>query len=60
MGTDLSEIESLCDSRITSTDDCDREILIEVAITGRTVGDSLPIVLYLSWDTEFLVSIARC
>jgi hypothetical protein len=60
MCTDLSEIERLCDSSIASTDDCDREILVEITITGRTVGDSLTVVLCLSWDTEFLVRIACC
>ncbi len=56
---DLGEVERLSDSSVPRSYDCNREVLIEVAITGRTVRDSLSVELLLSWDAEHLVLIAR-
>ena len=58
MGTDIGKIEGFGDSSIAGTDDGHSESLIEVAITGRTVGYPLSIEVHLARDTEFFVLIS--
>ena len=58
ISTEISEVERLGDSGIPSTDDGNGESLIEVSITGRTVGYPLSIVLHLTRSTEFFVLIS--